>query len=261
MSPANLPGFLFLILFLMKKMYLSYLDSFSGLSPEVWWLSLITLINRAGTMVIPFLSLYLTKDLDFSLKQVGIIMSCFGLGSLVGSWLGGILTDKFGYYKVMFGSLFCSGILFICMQFLHTFSELCFGIFFLLVVADIFRPASFVALSAYSKPENRTRSVSLIRLAINLGFSAGPAIGGIIIATLGYKGLFWVDGTTCILASLSLFVLLNPKKATVLDHYVNPNPKSVYTDIPYWVFFIAMALFAFCFVQYFSYYSALLFCG
>lgn len=72
----------------MKKLYFNYLDSFKGLSKEVWWLSLITLINRAGTMVIPFLSLYLTKSLNFSLSDVGWIMSAFGVGSFVGSWLG-----------------------------------------------------------------------------------------------------------------------------------------------------------------------------
>ena len=67
-----------------------------------------------------------------------------------------------------------------------------------------------------SKPENKTRSVTLIRLAINLGFSAGPAIGGIIITTMGYGGLFWVDGITCILATLVLINVLNPKKSKVL---------------------------------------------
>ena len=70
----------------------------------------------------------------------------------------------------------------------------------------------FVALSAYSKPENKTRSVTLIRLAINLGFSAGPALGGLIITSLSYRGLFWVDGITCILAVFYCYLMyLNPK--------------------------------------------------
>ena len=168
----------------MKNLYINYIDSFRGLSKEVWWLSLITLINRAGTMVIPFLSLYLTESLDFSLSNVGWIMSAFGLGSVFGSWLGGKLTDKIGYYKVMLFSLFTTGFLFIGLQYLTTFSSFCVGIFLVMLVADTFRPAMFVALSAYSKPENKTRSVTLIRLAINLGFSAGPAIGGLIITYL-----------------------------------------------------------------------------
>jgi predicted MFS family arabinose efflux permease len=236
----------------MKSLYTGYVNSFRGLSKEVWWLSLITLINRAGTMVIPFLSLYLTQDLGFTLENVGIIMSCFGLGSLVGSWLGGKLTDLFGSYQVMLVSLILTGILFITLQYLVSFWAICGGIFLLMIIADAFRPATFVALSAYSKPENKTRSVTLIRLAINLGFSAGPALGGLIIGISGYSGLFWADGLTCLAAGILLLVLLNPKKVKVLDSVENKTPLSAYKDPPYWVFIIAMVLFGFVFVQYFS---------
>ncbi|CAM1351897.1 MDR family MFS transporter [Tenacibaculum insulae] len=236
----------------MKKLYFNYLNTFKGLSTEVWWLALITLINRAGTMVIPFLSLYLTKSLDFSLKDVGWIMSCFGVGSVLGSWLGGKLTDKIGYYKVMKTSLFLTGLLFLALQFVTTFYGFCIGIFLVMLVADTFRPAMFVALSAYSKPENKTRSVTLIRLAINLGFSAGPAVGGIIITSLSYSGLFWVDGITCVLATFLLIKVLNPKKARVLDEVKVKNPVSVFTDKAFWVFFVAMFIFGFVFLQYFS---------
>lgn len=236
----------------MKTLFNNYINTFKGLSHEVWWLALITLINRAGTMVIPFLSLYLTENLDFTLKDVGWIMSAFGLGSVVGSWLGGRLTDKIGYYKVMVRSLISTGVLFIALQFLNTFASFCFGIFLVMLVADMFRPAMFVALSAYSKPEYKTRSVTLIRLAINLGFSVGPAVGGIIITTLSYGGLFWVDGITCILATGLLIKVLHPKKARVLDTVKNENPSSAYHDKAFLIFLVAMVLFGIVFLQYFS---------
>ncbi|WP_417213957.1 MDR family MFS transporter [Bizionia sp.] len=236
----------------MKKLYNSYIDTFRGLSSEIWWLALITLINRAGTMVIPFLSLYLTTDLNLSFAQVGWVMTAFGLGSVCGSWLGGKLTDKIGYYKVMVRSLLATGILFIGLQFLHTFAGVCLGIFLVMLVADMFRPAMFVALSAYSKPENKTRSVTLIRLAINLGFSAGPAVGGIIITTMSYAGLFWVDGITCILATILLVNVLHPKKAKTQDSIINKNPQSAYKDKAFWIFLAAMTMFGIVFLQYFS---------
>ena len=236
----------------MVRLFNIYVDTFRGLSKEVWWLALITLINRAGTMVIPFLSLYLTKDLNFTLTDVGWVMSAFGLGSVAGSWLGGKLTDKIGYYKVMVRSLLTTGFLFIGLQFLDTFELMCIGIFVVMLVADMFRPAIFVAMSAYSKPENKTRSVTLIRLAINLGFSAGPAVGGLIITTLGYNGLFWVDGITCIAATLVLIRVLHPKKAKVQDSVVNENPQSVFKDKAFWIFFVSMVLFGIAFLQYFS---------
>ena len=236
----------------MKTLFNNYINTFKGLSQEVWWLALITLINRAGTMVMPFLSLYLTKDLDFSLSNVGWIMTAFGLGSAGGSWLGGKLTDKFGFYKIMAYSLTATGFLFVGLQYLKTFESLCLGIFLVMLVADTFRPAMFVALSAYSKPENKTRSVTLIRLAINLGFSAGPAIGGLIITTLSYGGLFWVDGITCFLAGLLLLKVLHPKKSKTLDNLKIENPKSAYKDKSYLIFLVSMVLFGIVFLQYFS---------
>ncbi|WP_397445383.1 MFS transporter [Polaribacter sp. R77954] len=236
----------------MKKIVKNYIHTFKGLSREVWWLALITLINRAGTMVIPFLSLYLKDNLGFSLDDVGWILPFWGLGSFVGTWLGGKLTDIIGYYKVMLGSLFLTGFSFVLLGYVNTFAGLCAGIFMVMLVADTFRPAMFVALSAYSKPENKTRSVTLIRLAINLGFSAGPAIGGLIITGIGYQSLFWVDGITCVLASILLLQVLHPKKAKVLDEIKVENPISVYKDKPFWVFFIAMFIFGFTFMQYFS---------
>ena len=237
---------------MLQRLFKAYIGSFSDLRREVWLLAFITFINRAGTMVIPFLSLYLTKNRGFSLEEVGWILTFFGLGSVAGSWLGGKLVDRIGHYKTMAFSLLISGVLFIFLQFPTTFWGICAGIFIVMLVADTFRPAVFVAINAYSKPQNRTRSITLIRLAINLGFSAGPAVGGLIIAGAGYGGLFWVDGITCITAGFLLLKLLHPKKAVENPKEIHSIPKSMMKDKPYLVFIGAMILFGFVFLQYFS---------
>jgi predicted MFS family arabinose efflux permease len=59
-----------------------------------------------------------------------------------------------------------------------------------------------VCLAVPIQNENRTRSLTLVRLAVNLGFAAGPALGGLIIMNMGYGGLFWVDGSSCIISIL-----------------------------------------------------------
>ena len=236
----------------MKKLYSNYLNTFKGLSKEVWWLAFITFINRSGTMVIQFLSLYLTESLHYTLENVGWIMSAFGVGSVLGSWIGGKLTDRYGFYPVMYLSLALTGILFIGLQFIEEFYAFCFAIFLVMLVADAFRPAMFVAMNTYSKAENKTRSVTLIRLAINLGFSAGPAIGGFIITSINYKGLFWMDGITCLLATLVLINVLHPKKAQVIDEQKVENPQPIRSDGLFWIFFVAMFIFGFIFLQYFS---------
>jgi len=85
----------------MKNLFNNYINTFKGLSREVWWLALITLINRAGTMVIPFLSLYLKEDLQFTLPNIGWLMSVYGLGSVGGAWLGGKLTRAKSYFFIL----------------------------------------------------------------------------------------------------------------------------------------------------------------
>ncbi|MFD1316760.1 MFS transporter [Namhaeicola litoreus] len=233
-------------------MFDKLITPYKGFSKEVWFLALITFVNRAGAMVIPFLSLYLTKDLGFSLSQVGWIMSCFGFGSLLGVYLGGKLSDQIGYYKVMYSSLLLSGLVFLILQYFQSLLAVCIGFFALSLVADVFRPALWVALSTHSREENRTRSVTLIRLAINLGFSLGPALGGLIIVAIGYKGLFWADGLTCIIAGVLLLKLLKPKKTAPIEELPQRINQSPYRDKPYLLFWLGMFLIGFCFMQYFA---------
>lgn len=226
---------------------------YKGLSKEVWFLALTTLVNRAGAMVIPFLSLYLTKYLGFTFGQVGWIMTFYGLGSVIGVFFGGKLADKIGFYKVMYTSLILTGLVFFILQFITSFYMLCLGIFMLTVVADAFRPAIWVAMAAYSKEENRTRSVTLIRLAINLGFSLGPAVGGLIITYISYQALFWVDGISCILAAILILKYLYQKSSEESSKdKKSENKLSPYRDKQYLVFWFAMFLIGFTFMQYFS---------
>ena len=240
---------------MLQRAFNKYIDNFRGFSREIWILTLITFINRAGTMVLPFLSKYLREDLDFSYNQVKWILISFGLGSIVGSWLGGKLSDKIGFYKIMIFSLLTSGIAFFGLQFVTSFEGLLVAMFLIMVVADMFRPAMFVSLGAYAKPENRTRALTLVRLAINLGFAAGPALGGLLIMTVGYKGLFWVDGATCILAILIFWILVKEKKKSKYTDKEHPGEiltHSVFKDRPFWIFLGATLITGILFFQLFT---------
>ena len=239
-----------------KNALRKYLSNFKGFSREIWILTLVTFINRAGTMVVPFLSKYLKEDLHFSYSQVGWIMVCFGSGSMIGSWLGGKLSDKIGFYRIMIFSLLTTGLALFVMQYITTFAGLCLYLFLLMVIADMFRPAMFVSLSVYAKPENRTRALTLVRLAINLGFSAGPALGGLIIMTIGYKGLFWIDGATCILAILIFWMLVKERKTNLISkeekQSLEADRASVFKDKPFWIFLISCVISGVLFFQLFT---------
>ena len=208
-------------------------------------------------MVLPFLSRYLNEEMAFKLEDVGIILSFFGFGSLVGHYLGGKLTDKIGFYNVMVRSLFTTGILFIGLQYVTGFWGFSLAIFFIMSIADMFRPALYVSLKAYSKPENQTRSMALIRLAINLGFMLGPMVGGLLIVSKGYDALFWIDGITCILSTILFVVLVKRKelhskkeKKEVSLHKKN-NKFQLYKDKKYMVFLGISFLLGMVFMQLF----------
>jgi predicted MFS family arabinose efflux permease len=240
---------------MLKTAFQRYINNFRGFSREIWILTFITFINRAGTMVLPFLSKYLKEDLHFSYSEVGWIMVCFGTGSIIGSWLGGKLSDKIGFYKIMIFSLLTTGILLFFVQFITSFIGLCIGMFVLMIIADMFRPAMFVSLGAYAQPENRTRALTLVRLAINLGFAAGPALGGLIIMSIGYAGLFWIDGATCIIAILIFWIKVKEKKNTAYRDKKHPGEvltHSVFKDKPFWIFLFSCLVSGILFFQVFT---------
>ncbi|NUY79757.1 MFS transporter [Flavobacterium sp. MAH-1] len=230
---------------MLQTAFSRYINNFRGFSREIWILAIITFVNRAGTMVLPFLTKYMREDLKFSYEQIGTVMVFFGLGSALGSWLGGRLADKFGFYKIMVGSLFTSGCLFFAIQYARSFESLCFAMFGIMLIADMFRPAMFVSIGTYAKPENRVRAFTLVRLAVNLGFAAGPAMGGLIIMGIGYRGLFWADGTTCIVSILAFALLVKEKKKTAVAHHQDENEPdtSIWKDKVFLIFlFISFAV-------------------
>ncbi|MBS1689061.1 MAG: MFS transporter [Bacteroidetes bacterium] len=213
------------------------------------------LINRSGTMVVPFMTLYLTRSMHYTIGQAGIVMSIFGAGAICGSLIGGKLTDKFGFYQIQLFALLLGGIMFLILGQMHSYPMICLFTFLLSLMNDAFRPANSTAIAHYSKEENRTRSYSLNRLAINLGWSVGGALGG-FIAARNYHLLFWIDGLTNIGAALLLRSVLSPAKntATPQKHErTAPDKKnSAYKDKPYIVFVILTVLFAYTFFQFFT---------
>jgi predicted MFS family arabinose efflux permease len=229
-----------------------YKQAYSGLSRNSWYLCIVMLINRSGTMVVPFMSIYCIQQLHFSIVQAGTIMALFGVGSMTGAFIGGKLTDKIGFYDLQVGALLSGGLLFVLLGYQHTFITLSIGTFILSFCNESFRPANSTAIAHYSTHENKTRSYSLNRLAVNLGWAAGGALGG-FLASINYHLLFWVDGCTNIVAALLLLWLM-PRSAITktiekLDKAVIKI--SAYKDKVYLLFIVLSTLFGICFFQFF----------
>ncbi|MDB5124805.1 MAG: transporter [Mucilaginibacter sp.] len=228
-----------------------YKDAYSGLSRNSWYLSIVMLINRSGTMVVAFMSVYCAKKLHFDMEHAGYVMALFGAGSICGSFIGGKLTDKFGFYDLQVGALVSGGLLFFVVGYQHTFLSLAICVFILSLCNESVRPANSAAVAHYSSDENRTRSVSLNRLAVNLGWAVGGGMGG-FIAAIDYHLLFWVDGGTNILAALLLLILM-PKAKIVKTMKKRENTSfriSAYRDKTYLLFISLGMLFFICFYEF-----------
>jgi predicted MFS family arabinose efflux permease len=234
---------------MVHKIIDSYKVSFSGLSRETWLLSIVILINRCGYMAVPFMSMYITQNLHRSIADAGLIITLFGVGSVLGAMAGGYLTDKWGFRPVQMFSLVLSGIFFVLFGMVSDFTVLCFLIVALSFFVEAFKPANITAIAAYSKRENLTRSYALNRLAMNIGFGFGTSVGG-ILAAINYHLLFWVDGVVYVLAGLLILVMLPKRKVNreiIEVSQTQSGTQSPWRDAFFVRFLIMVSLYMICF--------------
>ncbi len=178
-----------------------------GLPADVWIVAATTLVNRAGVMALPFLVLYLTEYLHVSPSLAGLAISTYGVGGMITAPLAGRVVDRLGSFAVMRASLALSGVVMLVFPLARSVWLLFVLTFLWSFVADATRPATMAALTSSASPERRKAAVAVNRLAVNLGMSIGPAIGG-FLAQKSFPLLFIVDGTTSLAAAVLLSALL-----------------------------------------------------
>ncbi len=172
-----------------------------------WMLFSAILLNRAGTMVVPFLAVYLNQSLGFSIAQAGLVVGFYGLGALIAGPLSGQWVDHYGARSVMLGSLLSSSIS--CLLILTSRSFLGISLLCALFAFcnESFRPASLAWVTEQIPASLRKVAFAATRLSINLGMSVGPLLGG-LLASVSFQGIFWVDGLTAAAAAFFLWAFL-----------------------------------------------------
>lgn len=240
----------------MKTLFYKYISVYQGMPKQAWLLSLVVLVNRSGSMVLFFLTLYLTQKLQFTIADAGKLISIYGLGTLIGTYYGGLLSDKWGTCKVQIYSLIGAGISYFVMLTVHTFTGLAVVLFIAAAITDAFRPANISAVAQVCPPDLRVRGFALNRLAMNLGVTIGPVFGG-FLATRDYRLLFWVDGFTSLAAGIMLWILFhrNPIKSKVSDEPSNAPAPSPWRDTHFLMLMICMFIIGVAFYQIFNTWS------
>jgi predicted MFS family arabinose efflux permease len=188
----------------------------AGMPREIWVLFSATLVNKAGSMVLAFLVLYLTRSLGLSVGTAATVLLLYGAGALVAAPISGVLSDRFGPIRIMRGSLLLSGVILLVFPLARTLTPVVILTLALSVTAEAFRPANLTIFGDLVQPEQRKAAFAVNRLAINLGMSVGPAAGG-FLATVSFRSLFLVNGLTTLAAGAILAAASFPRHRHAAD--------------------------------------------
>lgn len=163
------------------------------------------LVNRAGTLLLPFLTLYLRGRLGLGIESATRIIAAYGAGSLVAAVVGGHLADRFGRKRVMVGSLVGGAVILWIFPLLNAAWLVAAGLFVFAMVGEMYRPATQAMIADVVEPERRPQAYAMVYVAINLGFTIAPVIGGLLAAT-HFRWLCRVDALTG--AAFALILML-----------------------------------------------------
>lgn len=180
-----------------------YLESYRGLDPRTWRLTFGVFIQRAGTMVLPFLTIYLANEAQMSDAQVASVVFYHGLGAVLGSLVATHTMHRFSARANMLASLLFTAIALLGLYFAQSYLWICIWAAGFMFCEAPFRPAVMTQVSRIESEERQAQAVAFLRVGVNAGMMLGPAFGG-ILAMMDYAYLFYIDAATCVLAAFWL---------------------------------------------------------
>ncbi len=193
---------------MLRRILNSYRNAYRGVPRDVWLLSLVLLVSRSGTMVLPYLSIYATREQGIPPMSVGWLLAFYGVGGVVSAILGGWITARIGAIATQVLSFALSIPGFLILERAASFEQMCGALLYLGIAVEMMRPAANTATIEFCTDESQhTRALAVNRLAVNLGMSIGPTVGG-FLAVLDYRWLFWgnaIGAAAAILVMLATF--------------------------------------------------------
>ena len=175
------------------------LDAMAGGLPRPFWVLWAGMfVNRAGGFVLPFMAIYLTSVRHVSIAQAGLVVALYGAGGAIAGPLGGYLADRVGRRFTMLLALGAGGAGMIGIAFLDRIEHIAPAMFAVALLNEMYRPGMQAAIADLVPPASRVRAFGLMYWVINLGFSFGLTLGG-VLANLSFRWLFIGDGVTTLL--------------------------------------------------------------
>ncbi|MFN8095466.1 MAG: MFS transporter [Vicinamibacteria bacterium] len=182
-----------------------------------------TLVNKLGTFILPYLALVLLRDFRLAETDAARLLFAYGAGCLVSVLAGGVLTDRLGRRRTLLLSLFGSGLLAVAMGFAperRVFVPLLIGFAF---VGELYRPAAAAVISDLLPSSERASGFAGLRMAVNLGWAAGVAVGG-VLADWDWRLLFVGDGLTTLAYGVIVYFHIPDTRPAALALGASPAP-------------------------------------
>jgi predicted MFS family arabinose efflux permease len=186
---------------------------FHRFEPGVWIVTVIQFFTVIGfSICMPFLSLYLYQDRGLSMTMVGVILLTAGLCSAVSQALGGALSDRFGRRPILLAAASVSIFLYSGLAVLIGISAPVWVIAITYIagrsILTTTRPVISAVVADFTPKQRLTEAYGILRIGANIGWAAGPAIGGYLATFLPYGWLFGVPVLTCAIVSFIVFFFL-----------------------------------------------------
>jgi MFS family permease len=185
------------------------MPDFGGLPRTYWYLWSGMLMNRLGSFVVPFLSLYLTHERHLTVQRAGLVVSLYGLGNLCSGPVGGVLADRLGRRAMLILGLGASSAAMLHLGLARSPWHVAVGTLLLGVFGEIYRPAASAIIAEVVPTEDRARAFGLLYWAVNLAFAFAAVLAG-TLANVSFTALFLGDAATT-LAFAGLMWLKIPK--------------------------------------------------
>jgi MFS family permease len=210
-------------------------------------------INSLAAFVQIFLVLFLTHQ-GFSSGQAGLALGLYGAGSVLGTFVGGWLTDRITVRMVTAVSTMGSAVLMVAILYLRSYPLVLLAVLLVSGVRQLYRPAAQTMLAELTPPRQLVMVMAMFRLSMNLGISVAPVIGVALIA-ISYNLLFWVQAAAAVCYGLIALTAL-PRKdrqaGAVTQQALDTRSgfRVIAADLRYLTFLLAIGLRGAVYVQY-----------
>ncbi|SDZ49515.1 Predicted arabinose efflux permease, MFS family [Herbiconiux ginsengi] len=184
--------------------------SFWGLPAMFWAIWVGVLALWVGRFVVPFLSIYLTENLDFTPSTVGIVLAAYGAGGIIASLVAGFLSDRFGRTPVILAGELGAAALILLIPIQDSPAGMTGALFAYGILGHVGGPALNALIVDLVPPTLRERAFSLNALAMNAGFAIGPVIAA-NLAAVAFWLVFVTQAAVLALTALLLAVVLIPR--------------------------------------------------